>query len=174
MLAEKKITILTWAVIVLAIMTLSIIATIVFKANFAQGDWHRKADRFGVHWRGRAFVDNMNFSESQLTEFHRLDYIFANEVSEITAELDRKREALFAELERPETDTAKCQEIATEIGMLHRDLKIKTYRFYLGVKRLCNGEQKEKLKEVFAPVFNMEEGRRHGNGRLGGHYGWHH
>lgn len=175
MSAEKKIRILTWAVIVLAIMTFSIIATIVYKANFSENDTSIHSGRFGGHWRGGDFIENIDFSEQQKVEFRKIDNVFREDVTRISTQLDSKREALFAELEKAETDTAKCRAIATEIGTLHRDLKLKTCRFYLDVKKICTPGQQEKLRDAFAPIFNMDEGRHHGGGGRGhrGHYGWH-
>lgn len=168
---EKKIRLLTWAVIVLAIMGLSVMATIVYHLNFSRNSMSTHYGRFAGSWRGRDMLEEMNFSERQRMEFKKINDRFREDVEGIDAGLGLKREALFSEINAPVTDTVKCEVIATEIGALHRALKIKTYRFYLDLKKICTPDQKEKLKDVFAPVFDMGEGRGQGH-RGGGRHRW--
>jgi uncharacterized coiled-coil DUF342 family protein len=73
---------------------------------------------------------------------------------------------MVEEMSKPEPVQQRLDEITNEIGELHTRLKKVTIDYYMGMKTVCNAEQKEKLNEIFRSMLKQNE-----NVKLPGGYG---
>ncbi|EOR93399.1 hypothetical protein ADIARSV_3478 [Arcticibacter svalbardensis MN12-7] len=161
---EDKNKFLTWAVVVLALLNLSTIGTIVYHIITEKNEMSKSSERYASPLNGQDFIETLDFTHEQKEQFCLLNDSFRASVRDINKELDLHKNSLFTELRKANTDTVACNRISDEIGVLHKLLKVKTYQFYLDVKKTCRADQQEKLNAVFAPIFTFDE-------RLGSKYG---
>lgn len=171
MRTEDKNKFLTWAVVVLAILNMSTIGTIIYHILTEKNEMSRSSERYASPLNGRDFMQTLDFTHGQREQFHLMNSSFRTSVKEINKELDLHKNSLFSELRKTNPDTVTCNRISAEIGALHKVLKVKTYRFYLDVKKICRADQQEKLNDVFAPIFNFDGRSESRHGKKGHHHG---
>ncbi|WP_069658420.1 hypothetical protein [Arcticibacter eurypsychrophilus] len=168
---EDKNKFLTWSVVVLALLNLSTIGTIVYHIITEKNEMSKSSERYASPLKGQDFMETLDFTHEQKEQFHLMNDSFRASVKDINEKLDLHKNSLFAELRKTNTDTVACNRISDEIGVLHKVLKVKTYRFYLHVKGICRPDQQEKLNAVFAPIFNFDERQESRHGKKGHHEG---
>jgi Spy/CpxP family protein refolding chaperone len=117
------------------------------------------------------FRDHLELTEGQMADFMQLNRQFTQSARRMTTRLDILRRNMVEELARPEPDMKRVDQITAEIGSLHNDLKQATATYYLGLKKSCNPEQQERLKEMFMvmsdPQGDLDAIRRGPMGRPG-------
>lgn len=170
MRTEQKIRFLTWAVVVLAVLNLSTVISIIYHVHTETNQMKERQLTPGASFSGSGIIDVLDFNPEQREQFHLINNSFRESVRKINYSLAERRNSLFAELRKAKADTVKCNFISAEIGGLHKALKIKTYRFYLDVKKICTWQQQQKLNEVFAPLFSDEDRPGFKQHRGGGHH----
>jgi Spy/CpxP family protein refolding chaperone len=171
---EDKNKFLTWALVVLTLLNLCTIGTIIYHIITEKNEMSKSSERYASPLNGRDFMETLDFTHEQKEQFHLMNNSFRASVREINEELDLQKNSLFAELRKENTDTVACNRISDEIGVLHKELKVKTYRFYLDVKKICRADQQGKLNDVFAPIFNFDGRLESRHGRKSRHAGRHH
>jgi len=102
---------------------------------------------------GRYFRQELGFDDYQMEVFRQSHRTFHQQANHIIASIYLQKELMFKELQAENPDTAKLNMISKEIGLLHTQLKEKTVQFYLSLAKVCKVEQKEKMKEIFTPLF---------------------
>lgn len=157
-----------WAVIILVIINISMIAGFTYKAYIA--DNTVKVDTSSLElpdqgW-GPYFRDKLNLSHKQFRDFLSSRQEFHTSAMDITIELQSTRIGLLEEMSKPKPDTKKINRLAKKIGQLHTELKKVTVDYYLALKKECNPQQKKQLYKIFKQMLNAEEldlpeGRRH-------------
>ena len=157
-----------WAVIILVIINISMIAGFTYKAYIADDTIKVDTSSFELPDRGwgRYFRDKLNLSHKQFRDFRSYRREFHTTARDITIELQNTRLALLDEMSSPEPDTKKINQMAQKIGQLHTELKKATADYYLALKKECNPQQKKQLYKIFKQMLNAEElempeGRRH-------------
>ena len=174
MLTEKKYKILVWSVIILLVMNLSIIGSIIWHINqpvrpFPQQDIHGilPEDQQPDHpmMRLRLYKE-LDLSKDQITQFDKIHEQFRAQAHQIAVNLTFLRDEMLNELMKENPDQKYLNQLADDIGMAHRDLKILTSHFFLDVKRICNKDQTVKLEKFFRSVMQADPppGQRRGTG----------
>jgi Spy/CpxP family protein refolding chaperone len=117
------------------------------------------------------FRDHLELTEGQMSDFMQLNRLFSQDARRMTTRLDILRRDMIEELAKAEPDMNRVEQITAEIGSLHNDLKQATAKYYLGLKKSCNPEQQERLKEMFMvmsdPQGDLNAIRRGPMGRPG-------
>ncbi len=162
MKAENKHSIMVWSIVVLAIMNITTLATIMYHQHQTamvdiggvtdQKQLEADAEKFS----GRYFRDQLNLSNEQMDHFRNFNPVFRQQARAITIELSQHRKQMLIELDAIESDTIKLNTLSDSIGLLHRDLKKLTYRYYLDIKSLCNNDQQKKLEQLFSQMFTND------------------
>lgn len=165
MQADQKIRYLTWTVVILGVLNLSVIMSIVYHVWAERNQMESRQEKSSGSLSGREIIRVMGFTQEQKDQFHSMNGPFRESVRSINLALDENRSNLFAELKKRAVDTVKCNYISAEIGNLHKALKVKTYRFYLDVKKICTPQQQLRLNEMFSPIFSEEKGPGFKHGR---------
>jgi len=162
MKAENKKSWMVWAIVILAVMNLSTILTVIILQNQS-----RKAGSFVENPRqledfdadkfsGRYFQEKLDFEFTQMEKFREINPVFRKQAQAINVELSEKRKQMLAEMVTDNSDTGRLNLLSDSIGILHGRLKKITFRYYLDLKSICNGEQQKALELLFNETFTKE------------------
>ena len=80
--------------------------------------------------------------------------------------MEELRLKMVEELALEEPDTTLLNEIASEFGQLHKEMKKLTIDYYFNLKSVSDEEQRERLHFMFRDMLNPE-GVIYGRGRGG-------
>ncbi len=155
MLTNKS-KILWWVITLLAILNITTIATIVvhnYNQRETEGDQSIIIEPNTQPINGKYFRHELGFDNEQMEVFRQSNRKFRQKSNQIVANINTQKELMFEELQAVSPDTIKLNIISQEIGFLHTELKKTTVQFYLSLAKVCNAEQKEKMKKIFTPLF---------------------
>ncbi len=177
---------MVWAIVFLAVLNISTLATILFHqsqsktivANTTANQRQLEAD--AEAFSGRYFRDKLQLDNEQMNRFRTFNPVFRSQARVITVELGRLRREMLTEMSAAKSDTLRLAKLSDSIGILHRDLKKCTYRYYMDLKEICNETQRNQLHLLFNTLFTNDapmaypgrggqgRGQGNGNGRHGG------
>jgi len=100
----------------------------------------------------------MDLSDEQFDTFRELKRENARRIRKIVDSLQVKRSEMKVELAKPEPDEEKLRQIASEIGHLHKELKLSTIDHFMTMKKVLNPEQMEHFNEM---IQKMPGNNRH-------------
>jgi hypothetical protein len=162
MKSENKHSLMVWAIVVLAVMNLSTLATILYhqyqskprgvKQTQVQQQLEADSERFS----GRYFRDKLNLNSDQMGKFREFNPVFRHQARAITLELASLRKQMLMEMSSAKSDSVHLNMLSDSIGYLHSNLKKLTYRYYLDLKSLCNAEQQIQLEQLFNEMFTND------------------
>ena len=167
---------MVWAIVILAVMNISIVATIIYhKYQLAKTETNSVSDQKKLEadsekFSGRYFRDQLNLSSEQMDKFKEINPVFRPKARYITIELAEKRKQMLIEMAAAESDTTRLNALSDSIGLLHSNLKKITYRYYLEIKSICDQEQQRKLEQIFGEMFTNDSPM--GYPGKGGPRGW--
>lgn len=164
MKAELKIRLLTYGVVGLGLLTISMLWAFFFHTRNESSDDSVQLEFYSVQMTGRDFRDLLNFSPDQMDRFRGINNDFRKAASSINVSLDQARNTMFFELKEESPDMERCRQLSAEIGKLHTELKVKTCEFYLQTREICDPEQLEELEKLFIPIFTSTGGFGYGRG----------
>lgn len=177
---------MVWAIVFLAVLNISTLATILIHQNQSKTPVantsanQRQLEVDAEAFSGRYFRDKLQLDSEQMNRFRTFNPIFRSQARAITVELGRLRREMLTEMSAAKSDTLRLAKLSDSIGNLHRDLKLLTYRYYLDIKTMCNPSQQNQLQILFSTMFTNDapmsfpgrggpgNGRGQGNGRHGG------
>lgn len=119
------------------------------------------------------FTKALNLSADQQSAFREVNWNYGKQTQEISREMSRLREQLLSALDQTAPDTVMLNTLSDQIGQEHTRLKKLTITYYLGLKSICNGDQKKALYEMFQKLLSPESnvnvpgGRPQGRGPQG-------
>lgn len=151
----NKTKILWWIIALLAVFNMATLTTI-FVHNYNEKANAEKSIIIepGTNLlNGRYFRRELGFDDKQMDVFRQSHRIFHREADQTVTSINIQKELMFKELQSKNPDTIKLNTISKEIGLLHTQLKEATVQFYLSLAKVCNTEQKEKMNEIFTPLF---------------------
>lgn len=178
MKTENKYSLMVWAIVILAVMNISTLATIMYnnyqsiktETNAVSDQKQLEAD--SEKFSGRYFRDQLNLSIEQMDKFKEINPVFRPKARNITIELAEKRKQMLIEMSAEKSDTLRLNALSDSIGQLHSALKKITYRYYMEIKSICDQEQQEKLEQIFGEMFTNDSSM--GYPGKGGQRGWQH
>lgn len=177
MKAENKNSLMGWAVVILAVMNLSMVITVLYskyqtgKIDAGSGTSLKQTELDSEKYSGRYFRDQLNLSDEQMEKFKEINPVFRPKARSITLELAEKRRLMFSEMTTARSDTSKLNALCDSIGHLHSNLKKITYWYYLELKSICSPQQQSKLEQVFGEMFNNDVSLGSGKGNQRGWQG---
>lgn len=166
MLTNKS-KILWWVIALLAILNITTIATIVvhnYNEREVEADQSIIIEPNAQPINGKYFRHELGFDNDQMEIFRQSNRTFRQRANQIVADIDTQKELMFAELHAANPDTVKLHALSQTIGLRHTELKDATVQFYLSLAKVCDNEQKEKMKDIFTPLFINLPVRNGGNG----------
>lgn len=99
--------------------------------------------------------DELKLNQIQFDSINRLDEINFGHYQRILRLLCANRKILMQEVSKPSIDKDKINKITLRIGHLHTALKRQTVKHLLNIKKVCNKEQKDKLKILFEELLEV-------------------
>jgi len=161
MKTENKQSLMVWAIVFLAILNISTIATIAYhqfesQKQIANTDQQQQSQQESVNFSGRYFRDKLNLSVNQMEKFKEFNPVFRQQASEINLQLADKRKQMLVEMAKLKSDTIRLNVLSDSIGALHSGLKKITYKYYLDLKNICTEEQQKELEQLFSEVFTSD------------------
>ena len=169
MKADNRESLLFWGVIVLAVLNLSIIATLIYQKYISQPDTENLTNNYedmqdrNVRFSGRYFKENLLLTPDQISQFQNFNPAFRNNAMEINTELARLRREMLKEMSGSDPDTSRLNQLSDSIGFLHSQLKKLTYRYYLDFKAICRPDQYPLLEQMFDETFSNDQVSGQGN-----------
>ncbi len=178
MKTDNKYSTLVWAVVLLAVLNISTLATIMYhkyqsdKSDTISATDKQQLESDSEKFSGRYFRDQLNLSGEQMDKFKEINPAFRLKARNITIELAEKRKQMLIEMSGEKGDTLRLNALSDSIGQLHSDLKRITYRYYMEIKSICDQEQQKKLEQIFGEMFTNDLPM--GYPGKGGQRGWQH
>jgi Spy/CpxP family protein refolding chaperone len=160
MKTEKKYSLMIWAIVLLAVMNISTLATILYHkyesdiTETVSGPKQLETD--SEKFRGRYFRDQLNLNREQMEKFRRINPAFRPKARNITIELAQKRKQMLIEMAAEKSDTLILNALSDSIGQLHSNLKKITYKYYQEIKNICDKGQQQKLEQIFDEMFTND------------------
>lgn len=179
MKTESKNRLMTWTIVLLALMNISTIVTIVYTRSQiksridSNASGQMETDRSAMRFSGRYFRDELGFDRSQMQQFATFNPGFRRQVHAINNKLTEQRQCMLKEMSAGEVDTIRINQLCDSIGYMHAELKKATYGYYLNIKDICNNSQQLKLEQLFNEMFSGDlqsgpQGRGEQTGRQRG------
>jgi Spy/CpxP family protein refolding chaperone len=157
---ERKYKSMIWAIVILALLNISTIATVLYNRNKSSaGEVSAdlpelvEPETTSIAYSGRYFRDRLNLSRFQMAQFVQFNPVFRQQARNINTSLKRVRNQMLSEMAARESDKSRLSMLADSIGILHSDLKKITNKYYLDIKAICSPEQQEKLEQMFNEIF---------------------
>ncbi len=123
--------------------------------------------------RGQFFKSELGLDREQTFLFRDLYHQYKEDASRISIEMEILRKEMIDELIVKNPDSLLLQEVAINIGDLHKQLKELTFSYFLKMKNNCTPEQEIKLHEIFNSLLTKQGdvllpiGQGQGQRRLG-------
>jgi len=155
----NKYRILIWIIVILVATNLSIIGSFYYHRMTEEKTSETKPEGQNAipgEQRTRFFRDQLKLNNEQLDQFRDINRTFNRTARGIEMNLAQLREDMIKELGTQNPDSARLNQMATEVGNNHRDLKQVTTTFYLDMKRICTPDQQVKLHEIFQSMLNKD------------------
>ena len=164
---ENRTRMMIWAIVVLAVLNITTILTIFYRRHDPDAEitvpvsGTNVGENSSVRFSGRWFRDELDLNSEQMNRFREFNPAFRQQVRDINAELNDLRQQMLDEMSSSDNDSVRLNMLADSIGYLHADLKVLTYRYYRDFKAIINGDQKEKLDNMFGEMFaaDVQTGR---------------
>jgi Spy/CpxP family protein refolding chaperone len=155
---ENKNVLLIWIIVILAVLNISTLVTIgihVYQTRQAQktATSIKQTETDAEKFSGRYFRDQLELTPDQMDKFRNFNRTFRQEARAITIDLSGKRKQMFEEMNKAAPDTTELIRLSQEIGDLHKQLKLFTFRYYLSIKEISTETQQQKLTMLFKDLF---------------------
>ena len=176
MKTDNKYALMIWAIVILAIVNISTVATIMYhkyqseKTETTSVSDQKQLEADSEKFSGRYFRDQLYLSREQMDKFSKINPVFRPKARDITIELAQKRKQMLIEMAAAKSDTLRLNALSDSIGQLHSNLKKITYRYYMEIKSICDQEQQRKLEQIFGEMFTNDSPM--GYPGKGGPRGW--
>lgn len=161
----NKTKLLIWVIIILIAVNLAtIISGIIHSSKNSNTNYTTTEVPFNQ--RADFFYEQLGLTLEQRDNFLEFNKEFNQEARELTNEMNTLRYNLVREMAESNPDRTKLDEICTNIGTLHSQLKVTTVDYYLKMKKVCDEQQQELLNVLFESMLDPE-GIIYGRGRGG-------
>lgn len=175
---KTKKTLLILAITLLIVINISALVTMFYKNRIQPPPPQASNNEFfqDVRVRGmyRFLKDELQLTDEQFSQFKEINRINMINSHKIVSNLNNSRREMMLEIAKENPNKEKLDDIATEIGALHYELKKTTIDHFLALKQICNEDQQQELQKLFMKLLNdqdhmeppyRERGRRHRKGR---------
>jgi len=160
MVKQRTYRFLVWAVVILLATNISMAVSFLY---------HKKQDRIReenitvttievpTEQRARFFREQLNLSPEQMNqvrdlnrEYNRATNIFAHQLEDLRLEM-------ISELGKENPDLDKLNDITSEIGELHKEIKNNKINYYQKMNAVCGPQQQKRLNEIFMSMLKKTD-----------------
>lgn len=169
---NKKLKLLTWAVIILILANITALVAMFIKPghhdNHKSNKMHEHPERYTGERRDpflRDLQKELNWSDEQLKKVEDLKQPKFNNIETIRDSIPLVKKALLEEIYKKSIDTAKISSLTKTLGDLQYRIEYNFFMHFTDIAAVSTEEQKKKMKDVFdAAILN-------GNSHSGNHEG---
>ncbi|MBN1819361.1 MAG: periplasmic heavy metal sensor [Prolixibacteraceae bacterium] len=157
---RKTYRLLVWIIVILLATNISMaVSFLVHKNNDKQEAQQQTEEVTGIpeEQRTRFFREQLNLTQEQMEPFREFNREYNRASNLIARDLADLRTQMIVELGKEESDREKLDEISTEIGNLHKELKNITIDYYNKMNQVCDPQQRKKLNEMFLSLLEKTE-----------------
>jgi len=101
-------------------------------------------------------ADRLEFDASQLEQFQDLDLEHREKMRLIVDKIKTSKDALFDKLSDDTMHPSEIDSFASIIADREKAKDLETFRFFREVGRICNKDQKEKLKSIIKDALRRQ------------------
>ncbi|MBN2349389.1 MAG: periplasmic heavy metal sensor [Bacteroidales bacterium] len=153
---KKRLIIL--GIVLLVVLNLSSLATILYHNRVGKVAVTLNQDDEILYNNLNHFLQKeLSLTDEQFLSVENLRREHFIRTKEIIVQLNDKRDEMLVEFRKEKPNHRKLNNLAGEIGNLHRDLKIEAIDHFLNLKKLCTPEQQEKLNILFEKIQRFED-----------------
>lgn len=98
----------------------------------------------------------LHLNDKQFQTFKRLKRENVQKIKMIVDSLQAKRYEMTVELSKPKPDEEKLHQIASEIGIMHRNLKLSTIDYFVNLKKELSPEQMQYFNDMIQRMPGSE------------------
>jgi protein CpxP len=140
-----------WAVLLLAVLNVCLLASIWLKQN---GQSHDEMHRPPNGERAADFLlEQLKFSEQQMAAFEKLKEGHRHAMDSLREASKETHRLFFDNLKNEKQDTAKVNELARSIANNQTQIELVTFNHFKQVRKLCDEKQKAKFDEIIQEVL---------------------
>lgn len=148
-----------WAIIILAVIILTAVATGLYIHHDMQQHGKNKMDfKGGIN---QMFKTELGLSPDQEVKLKKINESFFKNTHPFFMQLEEERVKMVAEFSRPQPDTVVLYKMATDMGNVHVLLKRETIKHLLLIRSICTPEQVVKLNKLNNKLIAPEGPMRH-------------
>ncbi|MGE4287144.1 MAG: Spy/CpxP family protein refolding chaperone [Salinivirgaceae bacterium] len=148
------------ALLFLLVLNMATFGTIIFHQIRSKNEVQslNNQENSGNHsaFSGYYFREKLNLTPEQMLVFKDLNRLFRSKARNINRELGKTRQQMLITMQQTPADTLRLLELSAYVGNLHKNLKEETFRYYLGIKTLCDSSQQVILNQLFSEFFIHE------------------
>lgn len=157
----KRTTILYAIIALLAAFNIATIATIIYRNDSNAAQIVNDGEVTPQNNMGQYFRDKLNLTADQHQLSKKINQDYHRRAQGYAVALEDLRLEYIAELGQASCDSIVIEQISTEIGQLHKSLKVETARYYRAMKEICTPEQQQELNRIFVTILNRDTPGRH-------------
>lgn len=157
---KTKKTLLISGILILVVINISALSTIYYQNKIRSKKMEEmRSEQKDMHMRGmrRYIQEELNLSEEQYIQFRDIHSAYMISSQEIARELNNRRHEMMYELANDIPNNDQLDQIASEIGNLHYQLKKLTIHHFLELKEICSDDQQEDLQKLFMKLINEQD-----------------
>ena len=153
-----------WAVILLVLCNIGLIATIWFKPHDQGGPRHGEETRNYV-------IKTLKFSDEQVKQYDALIALHQEAMKQVRREAMDSRTQLFTNLTNNNQNPAVADSLAVAVANSQKKIELVTYNHFAEVRKICSDAQKAEFDKIIVDVTRRMNGRggppQEGPGRPG-------
>ena len=150
----KKNSVLTGAVVLLALLNVGTLGTLWWQAAAGPGP-----SRPGAGSPGEFMENQLRFDNAQRKQFEALRETFQRESEPITSRLKAARLSLMETLQRGQSSDTTIVPLTDEIGRLQAGLELVTMHHFRSVRDLCDERQRQRFDRMMHDVLERIPGQ---------------
>ena len=148
---DNKATIWKWAVGLLVLCNLALIATIWIKPGQAPGPPHETPRDFVIR--------NVKFTDEQIKSYDALITLHRRAMDSLRKEAMVCRQLLFSNLKNEGKSAVNTDSLAAIIANTQKEIELVTYRHFAQVRTICTGQQVADFDKIIGDVIRKMNGR---------------
>jgi len=157
----KRTTILYAIIALLVAFNVATIVTIIYRNDSNAAQIVADGEATPQNNMGKYFRDKLNLTPEQHQLSKTINQNYHRRAQGYATALEDLRLEYIAELGQASCDSLSIDRISTEIGQLHKNLKVETARYYRSMKEICTPDQQQELNRIFVTILNRDTPGKH-------------
>jgi len=157
MVKQNTYRLLVWAVIILLATNISMAVSFLVHKKQDQNNLEKQEQAIinvPTEQQTKFFREQLNLTPEQMNPFREINRNYNRATNAVAHKLEDLRIEMVGELGKEHPDKNRLNEITTEIGNLHKELKNITIEYYQQMNNVCDRQQREKLNAIFMSMVN--------------------